>query len=197
MAICPNIPFLTHASVICRFSGWFRTQFEAHERQQEEAKANGTDLDPGTWHDCTLHIPNCDPEVFEMYLNWQYKERFPIPITMPREDEEDYDFGYPYTYWYENEYMEGDWEGDKEGDGEKTVADYYSDALLFLTKAYVLGRRMRDHHFQSETLKVIREMMGKIMLGNDGLKRGMEAFEKASKIVEWYHNEKIWAYADS
>ena len=116
-----------------------------------------------------------------MYLNWQYRERFPIPITMPREDEEDYDYGYEYSYWYEIGYQEGDWEGDEEG--EKEMEDYYGNALLFLTKAYILGRRVHDEYFQREIVRIIKEILDKIMFGNMGFKRGMEVFDKALMMV--------------
>lgn len=116
-----------------------------------------------------------------MYLNWQYKGRFPIPITMPREDEDDYDHGYPYTYWYENDYQEGDWEGDEEEEEEEK--DYYGHALSFLTKAYVLGRRVHDEYFQNETVRILKKILTNIMYGDEGLESGTEAFEKAAKVV--------------
>ena len=123
-----------------------------------------------------------------MYLNWQYRERFPIPITMPREDEEDYDYGYPYSYWYECDYQEGDWEGDDGEEGEKEVEDYYGNALLFLTKAYILGRRVHDEYFQREIVRITKEILDKIMFGNMGFKRGMEVFDKALMIVKDHHD---------
>lgn len=100
---------------------------------------------------------------------------------MPREDENDYDHGYPYTYWYEHDYQVGDWEGNEEEKEEEK--DYYGDALSFLTKAYVLGRRVHDGYFQNETVRILNEILTNIMYGDEGLESGTEAFEKAAKTV--------------
>lgn len=122
-----------------------------------------------------MHIPNCDPEVFELYLNWQYTERFPIPIDLREDDGKD-ESKIPGGSTNSTDSSVADDEHDEE-------EDYFRHAVLFLTKAYVLGRKVHDEYFQFELTKVIREIYGRMMLGYGGYETTMEAMAEASRIV--------------
>ena len=126
-----------------------------------------------SWQECTLQIPSCDPEVFELYINWQYTERLPIPITMPHDepvysdDDDDDESGVSPT-----------------GDGnDEAEGNYLRHALLFLTKAYVLGRKVHDEYLQFELTKIIREVQSRMMLGRGRYETTIEAVMEASRIV--------------
>lgn len=112
-------------------------------------------------------------------MNWQYTERFPIPIDLGEDDGED-----------ESEISGGSTDSidstyssvaDDEHDEEE---DYFRHAVLFLTKAYVLGGKVHDEYFQFELSKVIREIYERMMLRDGGYETTMETMAEASRIVD-------------
>lgn len=106
------------------------------------------DLNQTSWQECTLQIPNYDPEVFELCMNWRYTERFRISITMPH--------GEPV---YSDDNDDDESSDSPTGDGnDEAEGNYFHHALLFLTKAYVLDRKVHDEYFQFELTKIIREV---------------------------------------
>lgn len=65
----------------------------------------------------------------------------------------------------------------------ETEGGYFRHALLFLTKAYVLGRKVHDEYFQFEITKVIRDVQSRMMLGYEEYETTMEAVTAASRII--------------
>lgn len=121
-----------------------------------------------------MQIPNCEPEVFELYLNWQYTERFPIPIDLGEDDGDESEMSDGSTSSTDSNVAD---------DENEEEDDYFRHALLFLTKAYVLGRKLHDEYFQFELTKVIREVQGRMMLGYGGYEATIEAIVEASRII--------------
>lgn len=120
-----------------------------------------------SWQEYTVHIPNCDPEIFELYLNWHYTERFPIPVDLGEDETENSDDDGNYDTDDANgtdgtdgtnDDEVGDDENTEEGDDGSPRTNWRAHAMLFLTRALMLGRYLHDECFQFELMKVIQQV---------------------------------------
>lgn len=163
---------------------WFEANFEIHKQNQESLS-----LSQNAWNECTIRLHNCDPETFELYMNWHYTGRIPIPIIMSDEYYEEYEAQHADNENdhfpgddYEDEYVQVVGEDVISAEDEEAREDYYKHAMLFMAKAYVLGRKAQDGYFQKEVDMVMQELRDYIMRAG-GFARGMIVIQRAGKIL--------------
>lgn len=169
-----TVPFFAHASAVCRWSNVLKTQFEQHQlatHVRNRARAQGVKVplplieSETSWQECTVYIPNCEPEIFELYLNWHYTERFPIPVELHHDESESESEGSDVGADGTDNGVGND---ENNGGDNGPQTDWHAHAVQFLTKALLLGRWLHDECFQYELTRLIQQITGQLVIRYGG-----------------------------